>query len=102
MYMNNTKLVTQKVPVIFCIDVEPAPFWVNRYNPEPWLGFEGTQRYLTKMWARIVEATEPPAHYTWCFRMDPHVAESSGSPTWAVDRYPGFIKLDPNRSGALN
>ena len=90
--MSSTNSMPTKIPVIFCIDVEPDPFLVNRYNPEPWLGFEGTQRYLTKMRARIEEATEAPAHYTWCFRMDPQVAESYGSPTWAVDRYPGFIK----------
>lgn len=44
------------------------------------------------MRARFEEATGSPVHYTWFFRMDPQVAESYGSPTWAVDRYPDFIK----------
>ena len=40
MDMNSIKLVTQKIPIIFDIDVDPDPFLVNRHNPEPWLGFE--------------------------------------------------------------
>jgi hypothetical protein len=81
-----------KIPVIFLIDVEPDPFLVNRFNPEPWLGYEGIQGYLRALRARFENATGSPVHYTWCFRMDPQVAESYGSPTWAVDRYPDFIR----------
>lgn len=81
-----------RIPVIICIDVEPDPFLVNRFDPEPWDGYEATHHYLAGMRPRFEEATGAPVHYTWCFRMDPQVAESYGSRTWAVDRYPDFIK----------
>lgn len=81
-----------KIPVIFLIDVEPDPFLVDRSDPEPWLGYEGIQVYLRSLRGRFEKATGSPVHYTWCFRMDPQVAESYGSPTWAVDRYPDFIR----------
>jgi hypothetical protein len=80
------------IPVILCIDVEPDPFLVNRSNPEPWDGYERTFPYLRDMRGRFEAATGSPAHYTWCFRMDPQVAESYGSVTWAVDRFPAFVE----------
>lgn len=80
-----------KIPIILCIDVEPDPFLVNRFNPEPWDGYEATHRYFAKMRARFEAATGAPVRYTWCFRMDPQVAESYGTPTWVADRYPDFI-----------
>lgn len=87
-----------KIPVILLIDVEPDPFLVNRFDPEPWKGYEATYPYLSSLRSRFEEATGSPVHYTWCFRMDPQVAESYGSPTYAVDQYPGFIK-DMERHG---
>lgn len=81
-----------KIPVILLIDVEPDPFLVNRADPEPWEGFEATHPYLSSMRYRLEEATGSPVHFTWCFRMDPQVAESYGSPAYAVDRYPMFIE----------
>lgn len=80
-----------KIPVIFCIDCEPDPRHVNRYEPEPWTGFAATHRYLSEARQRIEEATGSPARYCWFLRMDPQVAESYGSPTWALDRHPGFL-----------
>ncbi len=99
--MSATKTTLPKIPIILCIDVEPDPFLVNRSNPEPWDGYEGTQAYLSTMRARFEEATGSPVHFTWFFRMDPQVAESYGSPTWAVDRYPGFIKEMVNHRDEL-
>ncbi|MDT8386615.1 MAG: hypothetical protein RQ736_03830 [Thiogranum sp.] len=81
-----------KIPIILSIDVEPDPFLVNRSDPEPWKGYEATHPYLASLRSRFEEATGSPVHYTWCFRMDPQVAESYGSPLYAVDRYPGFVK----------
>jgi hypothetical protein len=80
------------IPIILCIDVEPDPFLVNRSNPEPWAGYEQTFAYLHDMRGRFEDATGSPVHYTWCFRMDPQVADSYGSPTWAVDRFPAFAE----------
>ena len=83
--------MNQKIPVIFCVDVEPDPFFVNRDAPEPWVGYEFTQRYLSRFRSTIEQATGAQVHYTWCFRMDPQVSKSYGTATWAIDRYPEFI-----------
>ena len=88
----------RKIPVILLIDVEPDPFLVNRYDPEPWKGYEATYPYLSSLRSRYEKETGSPVHYTWCYRMDPQVAESYGSPTYAVDRYPEFIE-DMARQG---
>jgi hypothetical protein len=90
--MSRVETMPTKIPVIFCIDAEPDPFLVNRANPEPWLGYEGTHRYFAKMRPLIEEATGSSVHYTWYFRMDPQIAESYGSPTWVADRYTDYIK----------
>jgi hypothetical protein len=75
------------IPVIFCVDVEPDPRLVNREVPEPWVGYEVTQRYLRGLRPRIEAATGAPVHYSWFLRIDPQVAEPYGSATWIVDRY---------------
>jgi hypothetical protein len=79
------------IPLILCIDVEPDPFLVNRADPEPWAGYEKTFAYLRDIRGRFEEATGSPVRYTWCFRMDPQVADSYGSPAWAVERFPAFV-----------
>jgi hypothetical protein len=80
------------IPIVLCIDVEPDPLHVNRANPEPWTGYERTFAYLSEMRGRFEDATGSSVHYTWCFRMDPQVSDSYGSPTWAVDRFPVFVE----------
>ena len=89
------------VPIILCIDVEPDPFLVNRADPEPWTGYERTFAYLREMRGRFEEATGAPVRYTWCFRMDPQVTDSYGSPTWAVDRFPAFAEEMGREDDAL-
>jgi hypothetical protein len=75
------------IPVILCVDVEPDPRLVNRDAPEPWIGYERTQRYLRDLRLRIEAVTSAPAHYSWFLRIDAQIAESYGSATWIVDRY---------------
>jgi len=74
------------IPVIFCVDVEPDPRLVNHDAPEPWVGYEITQRYLRELRPRIEAATGAPVHYSWFLRIDAQI-EPYGSATWAVDRY---------------
>lgn len=90
--MTTDRAGDSKIPVILLVDVEPDPFLVSRSNPEPWKGYEATFPYLTSLRYRFEEATGSPVHYTWCLRMDPQVAESYGTPTYAVDRYPEFVE----------
>jgi hypothetical protein len=79
------------IPVIFCIDVEPDPRLVNRFAPEPWLGYEFAQGYLEELRPRIEALTGAPAHYSWFLRMDPQVAESQGSSRFVTDRYANHL-----------
>jgi len=80
------------IPVIFCVDVEPDPRLVNRDAPEPWVGYEATQRYLRDLRPRIEAVTKAPVHYSWFLRMDPQITEPYGSATWIVDHYPAHME----------
>ncbi len=79
------------IPVIFCVDVEPDPRLVNRGAPEPWVGYEVTQRYLRDLRPRIEAVTGAPVHYSWFLRIDAQI-EPYGSATWIVDRYPAHME----------
>jgi hypothetical protein len=78
------------IPVILCVDVEPDPRLINHAAPEPWVGYEITQRYLRELRPRIEAVTGAPAHYSWFLRIDPQI-EPYGSGTWIVDRYPDHM-----------
>jgi hypothetical protein len=90
-----------RIPVILCIDVEPDPFQVDRDHPEPWHGYEALHPYLSDLRGRFEEATGSPVHYAWFFRMDPQIAESYGSPTWAAERYAKFVTEADHRGDEL-
>jgi hypothetical protein len=74
------------IPVIFCVDVEPDPRLVSRDAPEPWVGYEVTQRYLRDLRPRIEAVTGAPAHYSWFLRIDAQI-EPYGSATWITDHH---------------
>ncbi len=80
------------IPVILAIDVEPDARLVNRYAPEPWIGYELSQRYLRDLRPRLEALTGAAAHLSWFLRLDPQVAQSYGSATWVVDRYRDHIE----------
>jgi hypothetical protein len=80
-------IVTSLVPVIVCIDVEPDRRDPDRSDPSPWSGFEALHPWLERRRPRLAALTGSPARFSWYFRMDPQVAETYGSPTWAVTRY---------------
>jgi hypothetical protein len=60
--------------VVLCIDVEPDPRLVSRQAPEPWRGYEATQRPMEDWRARFGDATGAPVHFAWFLRMDPQIA----------------------------
>lgn len=80
------------IPVILAIDVEPDVRQVNRTAPEPWVGYEQSQRYLRDLRARIAALTGAAVHFSWFLRLDPQVAQSYGRATWVVDRYRAHIE----------
>jgi hypothetical protein len=76
-----------ELPVVICIDVEPDDRTFDPSDPRPWRGFERLVELLPGLRRRLSEATQAPAAFTWCLRMDPQVAEAWGSPTWVADTY---------------
>jgi hypothetical protein len=91
--MNNPhSLSARKIPVVFCVDIEPDEFFVDRADPKPWFGFEFSHRYLESFRALCEKATGQPARFNWFVRMDPQVAIGYGSAAWAAERYADFFE----------
>jgi glycosyltransferase involved in cell wall biosynthesis len=80
-----------RIPIIFCIDVEPDGFFIDRQKPLPWAGYEATYAFLHHLRPHLSLRTGAPVHFSWFLRMDPQVADTYGTAHWAVDSYPRFI-----------
>lgn len=87
-----------KIPVIICIDVEPDERLIDPAIQKDWKGFEVTYELFSRLRPRVEAATGSPAHFSWFFRMDPQIARTYGSASWAVTRYHSLIK-EMKRSG---
>jgi len=81
-----------KIPVVLCIDVEPDDRLINPSVQKDWIGFESTFEIFSKLRPRIEAATGSPVHLSWFFRMDPQIAITYGSASWAVMRYESLIR----------
>lgn len=77
----------KKVPVVFCIDVEPEPRELPLNAPESWSGFERIVQDFDVLRARMEHATGSTCRFSWFVRMDPQIAKSYGSAGWAAQRY---------------
>lgn len=78
-------MVTSKIPVLICIDVEPDEFFVSRQKPEPWRGYELTHGYIGTWRSALQQLTGDAVHLNWFIRMDPQVALAHGRAFWAVE-----------------
>jgi hypothetical protein len=74
-----------RIPVLFCVDIEPDPRDVR--SAGDWCGFEATFEYFQALRPRLEAASGLSARYAWFLRMDPQVAMAYGSPDWAARRY---------------
>jgi hypothetical protein len=91
--MSNEHLPSsQRIPVVFCVDVEPDEFFVDPANPKPWSGFEFSHGYLERFRARCEKVTGQPVRFNWFLRMDPQVAIGYGNAAWAAERYADFFQ----------
>ncbi len=77
---------------MLCIDVEPDDFFVSRQRPNPWEGYALTHAYVRTLRQELQQATGQAVHFSWFIRMDPQIALSQGSATWAVDHYQPFFR----------
>lgn len=75
-----------------CIDVEPDGFFIDRNKPLPWKGYENAYRYFKELRLKLEISTGSPVHFTWCYRLDPQVAQTYGSADWPITNYPKFIE----------
>lgn len=78
-----------RIPLIFCVDVEPDQHFFAPTDPSPWEGFEIFGRWLEEYRDRAAEATERPVRYSWFLRMDPQVEVAYGTPSHVVGTHPG-------------
>ena len=85
-------LESRRIPVVFCVDVEPDEFFVDRAKPKAWSGFEFGHSYLEAFRALCERVTGRPARFNWFVRMDPQVAISYGNAAWAAERYADFFE----------
>lgn len=84
-------IVDKKIPIIFCVDVEPDLRMVKTNCQEPWAGYEAMHVYLKDTRPLLEKATGSPVHYSWFFRVDPQIAEGYGAADWALTHYKNWI-----------
>jgi hypothetical protein len=77
----------RELPVVLCIDIEPDSRAVDPADAGPWRGFETLMERLPDLREGLARATGSAPTFTWTIRMDPQVAETWGSPGWAVESY---------------
>ena len=81
-----------KLPVIFCIDVEPDARQVDPADNGSWAGFEATAEFFNDLRPCLEETTGAPAKFSWFLRMDPQVERVYGSASWVVHQYGNLIE----------
>lgn len=82
-----------KVPLIFCIDLEPDTRAIDPHNRKDWLGFEAGWEPLQDWRGKLTKATGSQAHFSWYVRIDPQVELTYGVADWAVTRYQSCFSL---------
>jgi hypothetical protein len=82
----------RRIPLIFCIDVEPDDHVYPPGNPSPWSGFEALAAESAGLRDRLSALTGEPARLTWSLRLDPQIAEAYGDPAWIIDHHRDFFE----------
>jgi hypothetical protein len=78
--------LSQPIPVIVCIDVEPDDRETTPDRPHPWAGYQALQRQLEALRPDL-PGLAAPASYTWFLRMDPQIADTYGAAGWVATTY---------------
>ena len=84
-------VMDERIPLIFCVDVEPDEHTFPVDAPSSWAGFEYLAEASVELRNRITAVTGEPARFTWALRIDPQIADSYGDPAWIVDQHRGFF-----------
>ncbi len=83
--------MTKKIPILFCIDIEPDQRKVEPTAPLAWVGFEKSFEFFQALRPQLVSATGSPVNFSWFLRMDPQISHVYGSADWPVTRYRDLI-----------
>jgi hypothetical protein len=87
-----------EIPIVLCFDVEPDDRAVDPKNPGPWRGFEDQVQRIAPLRERLSKLSQEPVVFTWFIRMDPQIAATWGSPSWAAESY-GNVFAQLRKSG---
>jgi hypothetical protein len=63
--------MSERIPVILCIDVEPDLRRPDPTKAAPWWGFERLYPYLRELRPRMADASGEAARLNWFWRLDP-------------------------------
>ena len=79
------------IPVLILIDVEPDGRMIPHDQKLPWKGFEGCFRYYSELREELKQLGGKSVHFGWYYRMDPQVEEVYGDPAWGMNHYRRFL-----------
>lgn len=82
----------EKIPVIFCIDVEPDDSQINRTVKAPWVGYEEMFEYAQRLRESLKVSCGQSANFSWLFRLDPQVEETYGDGKWPLTHYDAILE----------
>jgi hypothetical protein len=80
-----------KIPILIVTDCEPDPRETKPGDGARWIGFERYFEFLSAKRSEIAQRTGAPAHFNWCWRVDPQIALTHGSADWGLRTYAGQI-----------
>ena len=84
------------VPVVLCIDVEPASRWPESRSDARWEGLDLVHAWVERLRPIVEDVTGHPLVVTWFLRFDDQIAATYGSATYVHDRHGDL--LDAARS----
>jgi hypothetical protein len=84
--------VSERIPILFCIDAEPDERKVEPKARLDWVGFEKSFEFFQDLRPKLASVTGERAKFSWFLRMDPQVSQVYGAPNWVVTRYRHLIE----------
>lgn len=89
------------IPILICIDVEPAEREVDLRAKADWNGFEEAVGLVETYRRRAEDRTGRRAHFSWFVRMDAQIERVYGSPAWVAARYGDHLALISSRGDEI-
>ena len=84
--------MSDRIPIILCIDVEPDQRLIDRNGGSTWKGYEQVYELTQKIRPRLEVATDTPVHFSWFYRLDPQIEEGYGRADFPLTKYEFYIE----------